>query len=396
MRSIIAEADLLPEGDKRKALIQHSLRSESAGKLKALVEIASGLDGLTVSPDGLDADKWVLNAQNGVVNLRTGEIAPHDSRRKITRICNAPIDAKCPTPLWTSLLEKITEGNVMLERYLQKAIGYSLTGDISEQAVFILYGNGSNGKSTFLNVIAELLADYAQNTPSATFMQKKNDGVNNDIARLKGARFVTAIELDENQRLSEKLVKSVTGGEKQTTRFLYCEFFEYLPEFKVFFACNHKPKIRDNTNSIWRRIKLLPFTAVISEQERDKNLAAKILKSELPGILHWAVQGCLLWQKEGLGMPDNVLKATEEYREEMDTFGNFLDECCVIEPGARVAAKALRTAYDAWCNDNGEFKLGSSMFCTKLKEHGFVEKRSGRDGSKEWYGLRVRGESMPL
>lgn len=396
VRSIMVYADMLPDGDKRKELIKHSLRSESNGKLRALLEVAMGFDGIFVSPDELDENIWLLNAQNGTINLKTGELQPHSAKDNITKICKSGIDKTCATPLWNSLLSKITNGDELLQRYLQKAVGCALSGDISEQVIFILYGKGSNGKSTFLNIIGNLLQEYAQNTPSETFMQKRTDAVSNDVARLKGARFVTAIEVDEGKRLAEGLIKSMTGGDKLTTRFLYGEFFDYLPQFKVFLACNHRPVIRDTTHSIWRRIKLLPFEATISDHERDKHLYNKIIKSELPGILQWAVDGCLLWQKEGLAMPDTVTKATDEYRTEMDSFGAFMEEICVADSGAKVANKVLRASYDEWCNENGEYVLPQRAFSAKMLERGFTNSRGGANGSRVWHGIRIKGNATPL
>ena len=396
VRSIIHYADLLPDGDKRKELIKHSLKSENAGKLKALLDIASGLDAMSINPDMFDKNLWYLNAENGVINLKSGNLISHNENLYITKMCKVGIDKKCKTPLWDNLLDKITKGEELMKRYLQKAIGCALSGDVSEQAIFILYGKGSNGKSTFLNIIAELLQDYSQNTPSETFMIKKNEAVNNDVARLKGARFVTAIEVEENKRLAESLIKSMTGGDKLTTRFLYGEFFDYKPQFKVFLACNHRPIIRDTTHSIWRRIKLIPFEATISEQERDKYLFDKIVDNELPGILAWAVEGCLLWQKEGLTMPDSITTATEKYRSEMDAFGNFLEEVCVLGEEYKVTNKALRAAYEEWCKDNGEYALYQRAFGDKLREQGIKSTRGGGNGSTTWHGIKIKGEPTPL
>lgn len=283
-----------------------------------------------------------------------------------------------------------------MQRYIQKALGYALTGDTSEQALFILYGTGSNGKSTLLNVYSELMATYAQSTPSDTFMQKKNEAVNNDIARLKGARFVSAIEMEENKRMAESIVKSMTGGDKLVTRFLYGEFFEYVPQFKVFLAVNHKPVIRDTTNSIWRRIKLIPFEATFTEQERDKNFPARIMATELPGILAWAVQGCLMWQHEGLTMPDYVNTATQKYKDEMDSFATFFNECCEDREGGRVSNKLLRAKYDEWCKENGEYALTQRPFSQKLIERGYTKKNSSASGTMEWHGFVIRGEASRL
>lgn len=396
VRSIIHAADLLPEGDKRKAMIHHSLKSESSGKLRSLLEIASGMPDITIRSEELDANPWLINAQNGTINLKTGKLQEHRAADYITKMCRANYDPDCAIPLWAELLQKITLGNNQLQRYIQKAFGYALTGDTSEQALFILYGTGSNGKSTLLNVFSELMATYSTSTPSDTFMQKKNDSVNNDIARLKGARFVAAIEMEEGKRMAESLIKSVTGGDKLVTRFLYGEFFEYVPQFKVFLAVNHKPNIRDTTNSIWRRIKLMPFEATFTEQERDKHFPAKIMASELPGILAWAVQGCLLWQQEGLQMPDSVNTATRKYQEEMDSFSNFFRECCVEREGGRVSNKMLRAKYDEWCRENGEYALTQRPFSAKLIERGYEKKNSAGNGALEWYGFALRGEASRL
>lgn len=396
VRNIMHDADMLPDGDKRKALIQHSLRSESSGRLKALLDLASGMPAITIRSDDLDANPWLLNCQNGTIDLRTGKLQAHNPQDYITRICAAPYDTTCAIPLWTSLLNKVSGGDEAVKRYMQKAFGYALTGDISEQAIFLLYGTGSNGKSTMLNVFAELLDGYAQSTSSDTFMQKKNDTVNNDIARLKGARFVSAIEMEEGKRMAESLIKSMTGGDKLVTRFLYGEFFEYIPQFKVFLAVNHKPIIRDTTKSIWRRIKLMEFTNTFTEQERDRNFPAKIMATELSGILAWAVQGCLWWQQEGIQDPDRIREATQEYREEMDAFSHFFEECCLDKADGHVSNKMLRAKFEEWCGENGEYAINQRTFSQKLLERGYTKRRNNATGSYEWYGFVLRGEATRL
>ncbi len=395
VRSIYTYADMLPEGDQRKALIQHALRSESGNKIKLLVQLASGMKDLQIKPDDWDANPWLLNCQNGTINLKTGKLQPFNKADYITRICNTNYDESCPTPLWNQLLETIMSGKRNMVEYLQRALGYSLTGDISEQAMFILHGTGSNGKSTFLNIFSAVMNTYAQSTSSETFMQKKNESVNNDVARLKGARYVTAIEMEENKRLAESLIKSVTGGDKVVTRFLYGEFFEYVPQFKVFLAVNHKPVIRDTTNSIWRRIKIIGFENTFTEATRDKRFAEKIMANEMPGILAWAVKGCLLWQREGLNDPPEVKRAVGNYKDEMDSFKNFFEECCEEIPEGKVSNKILRAAYDEWCKDNGEYALSQRPFSQKLLERGFTKRRNS-GGVYEWLGFRIRGGASAL
>lgn len=377
-------------------MVQHSLRSESSGKLRALLDIACGMPDIAIRSEELDRDVWLLNCENGTINLKTGKLQAHNPKDYITKLCRANMDPACATPLWMQLLDKVTRGDKNMQRYIQKALGYALTGDTSEQAIFILYGTGSNGKSTLLNVFADMLGGYAQTTPADTFMQKKNDAVSNDIARLKGARFVAAIEMEEGKRMAEALIKSMTGGDKLVTRFLYGEFFEYVPQFKVFLAVNHKPIIRDTTNSIWRRIKLVPFTNTFTEQERDKNFPARISATELPGILAWAVQGCMMWQHEGLTMPDFVTEATREYKDEMDSFATFFFECCTERENGRVSNKLLRAKYDEWCKENGEYTLSQRPFSQKLLERGFTKRNSGANGALEWNGFVLRGEAARL
>ncbi|MEC1197638.1 phage/plasmid primase, P4 family, partial [Bacillus paralicheniformis] len=236
---------------------------------------------------------------------------PHDRDLLFTKI--SPIayqsDADCPN--WKAFLESIFiddrgAPNYEIIDFMQKAIGYSLTGDTTEQVMFFLFGNGRNGKSTFINTVQHLFGDYGRQTNSDTFIKKKNDSaINNDIARLDGARFVSAVESEEGQQLSESLVKQITGGEKMSARFLRQEYFEFTPEFKVFFTTNHKPIVKGSDEGIWRRIRLIPFTVTIPKEKVDKKLPQK-LAAEMPGILRWAAEGCLKWQKEGLGEPEAI------------------------------------------------------------------------------------------
>ena len=396
IRSIYEYADLLPEGDQRKALIQHALRSENGNRIKMLISIASGMKDFAISPDDWDPDPWLLNCQNGTINLKTGKLQPFNKADFITRICSVPYDETCPIPLWTSLLEKVTKDNKETMRYIQKGMGYSLTGDTSMQVLFVLYGTGSNGKSTFLNVFSEVMNTYSQSTQADTFVKKKNDNASNDIARLKGARYVPAIEMAENAVLDEARVKAMTGGDKVVCRFLYGEYFEYLPEFKVFLAVNHKPIIRDTTNSLWRRLKLMPFEVTFTDDQRDIHFAQKIKDKELPGILAWAVQGCLLWQKEKLVDPPVIRLATAEYRDEMDSFKNFYEECIEPREDGRVTNKMLRSIYDEWCRDNGEYALSQRLFSRKMIEMGFEKKRIPGNGLIEWRGFSIRGQASRL
>lgn len=394
-RDMLTEASRIEDEATRKELVRHAMLSENAGKLKAMIDVASNLEGLIITTDNLDADIWKLNCKNGVIDLKTGKLISHKREYYMSKLCPVEFNPESHAPRWIEFLRDITGGSSELMRYLQKAVGSSLSGDTSEQALFVLYGTGANGKSTFLNTISDLLGDYARNTPSETFMAKRVETIGNDIARLQGARLVTAIEINEGQRLSEALIKSITGGDRVTARFLYGEYFDFQPQFTPFLVVNHRPVIRDTSHSIWRRIKLIPFTVTIPEDKKDKQLQAK-LREELPGILAWAVEGCLLWQKEGLKMPDEVKIATEGYREDMDTFSTFIEECCIVEEGKKVSNRGIRYTYETWCRENGDYPLGQKLFNAKMTERGFAVKRSGANGSRDWHGIGLVDEVIPL
>jgi putative DNA primase/helicase len=275
-------------------------------------------------------------------------------------------------------------------QFVQRAVGYSLTGNTREQVIFIAHGTGRNGKSTFTTTLLSLLGEYGQQTPTETLMVKRGDSIPNDLARLKGTRLVAAMESDEGRRLSEALIKQLSGGDRIPARFMRAEWFEFQPTFKIWLATNHKPVIRGTDLAIWRRIRLVPFTVTISEQEEDKQLGEK-LQAEFPGILRWAVEGCLAWQQHGLGMPEAVKNATAGYREEMDVLGAWVAECCVIEPNAKAGAKELYASYTAWCEAGGERALSQRAFGLQLGERGF-ERYRGTGKKHMWRGIGLKSD----
>ena len=253
----------------------------------------------------------------------------------------------------------------------------------------ILWGQGSNGKSTLMEVIEEMMGDYAQHTPASTFMVQRGDQIRNDIARLQGARLVVATETETAKRLSESLVKSLTGGDSVTARFLHKEFFQFKPQFTPFLMTNHKPLIYGVDHAIWRRVKLIPFTVTIPDEEQDKELPEK-LRKELPAILSWAVMGCLEWQQVGLKEPTEVTVATEAYRSEMDVLGEFFEECCVIDKMAETPSKDLYKAYTDWCGRTGEKPRTQRWLGLGLAERGFNKGR-GTQGRVHWDGIGLQG-----
>lgn len=252
-------------------------------------------------------------------------------------------------------------------RYVQKCVGYSLTGSTQEQCAFFLYGTGRNGKTTFLEVFRSILGDYAVNIQPETLMVKAGGGssANSDIARLKAARVVTSEETNEGMRLNEGLLKQLTGGDVVTARKLYSEEFEFEPQFKLWMATNHKPRIRGTDIGIWRRIHLIPFTVQIPDCQVDKTLKYQ-LRKEIDQIFKWAVDGCLLWQREGISLPVAVQAATQEYRKEMDTIKAFLDDRCEIAPELEMKSSALYAIYAHWCAETNEYQLPSSKFGAEI------------------------------
>lgn len=321
-----------------------------------------------------DRHKFLFNVENGVVDLKTGKLLQHDRELGLTKITNITFDENAKCPEWLKFLDQIFLGDQALVEYMQRLIGYSLTGDISEQIMMFLVGGGSNGKSTFINTIKDLMGDYGKQAKSDTFIKKKESGANNDIARLVGSRFVSAIESEEGEKLADSFVKQITGGEPVLARFLRQEFFEFIPEFKVFFTTNHKPIIGGLDEGIWRRVKLIPFNLSLPAHKRDKRLPEK-LSLEMPGILNWAIEGCMKWQQDGLKEPKVVAEATGKYKDDMDILAPFLDEVCYVEEreneSIMIEAKELYNVYERWCFNSGERSLGNRSFYRMLETKGF-------------------------
>ncbi|MCT6924593.1 phage/plasmid primase, P4 family [Metasolibacillus sp.] len=351
---------------------KHNVREAAIKDLRVLVP---------ADREEFDRHKYLLNVENGVVDLKTGKLQPHDRELKLTKITNIYYDENAKCPNWLAFLDQIFLGDKDLQEYMQRLIGYSLTGDISEQIMMFLVGGGSNGKSTFINTIKDLVGEYGKQAKSDTFIKKKETGANNDIARLVGARFVSAIESEEGEKLSESFVKQITGGEPVLARFLRQEYFEYIPEFKVFFTTNHKPIIGGLDEGIWRRVKLIPFDLNLPAHKRDKKLPEK-LSLEMSGILNWAIEGCLKWQKDGLKEPLVVTKATGLYKEDMDILDPFLVECCYVDKeneSIKIEAQELYKTYDSFCYTAKERVVGNRSFYRMLETKGFKKERGAKN-----------------
>lgn len=337
-----------------------------------------------------DADPWLLNTPTGTVDLRTGVILKHHRDDYITKITAAGPGGDCP--LWLRFLDRVTGGNTEQRSFLQRLLGYSLTGTTREHAIFFLYGTGANGKSVFLSTISGLLSDYAKTAPASSFTASLTEQHPTDLAGLRGARFVTAIETEDGARWAESKIKSLTGGDKIAARFMRCDFFEFIPEFKLVIAGNHKPGLRSVDEAIRRRLHLVPFTVTIPEDERDSLLGEKLL-AEYPGILAWIIQGCQIWQSNGLNPPAVVREATADYLDAEDAIGRWLEECCVLDRGCWTAATVLFANYQAWCKQTGEREGSQKRFTQQLEARGFERRRTNR--AKGFVGISLPEDRVP-
>ena len=368
-REIYAEGNVVNDSAVCKRIAAHCIASQGAARLKAMLELAESIPALVVPMADLDADRWLLGVENGTLDLREGCLVQAKREDYITTIAPIAFDPAVECPIFLKFLREIMGDNEDLVAYLQRAFGYVLTGDISEQCLFFFYGTGANGKSTLLNVLKGILgAQLCRQTPAETIMARTNSsGATPELACLKAARAVMTTEVDEGSFLSEALVKQMTGGEPISARHLYSAPFEFVPSFKLFVSGNHKLVIRGTDYAIWRRNHMVPFTITIPPEDRDPRLAEK-LRLELPGVLNWALQGCLAWQTGGLKPPAAIVDAVAEYKEEMDFLGQWLSELC--EGGADFTASASEAyiSYRDWARVFGLKAWSNPVFGRKLKE----------------------------
>ncbi len=388
VRSIYREASDEPGDGRREAMVKHAQRSESCQRLVAVTKLGQSGEGVPVRLAELDADPWLFNCGNGTLDLRTGNLRQHRREDLITMMAPVDYDPGAGCPLWLSLLDRVTGGSVELQSYLQRAVGYSLTGDTSSQVVFFLWGQGSNGKSTFVGTIRRLVGPYGARLDMNALTTRGSSGPRESLADLCGKRFVAASEIEDGSRLAVSLIKDLSGGESIRADRKYEHGFEFQPQLKLWLSGNHRPVIADNTYSIWRRLKLVPFVVTIPADEVDPRYPSR-LEAELPGILAWAVEGCLQWQRGGLGDPDAVVRETGGYRREQDVLADFVEDCCVLASVATVSKADLRAAYARWCEENGAAPLGQRTFRARLLEMGVSDGRTADRKTRIWMGLRL-------
>jgi len=329
----------------------------------------------------------LLGIANGIVDLKTGERREAIRTDYITKFSPVEFDPHATCPRFERFVAEVFSGDEGLIEFIQKAIGYSLTGSVGEQCLFACYGDGRNGKSTLLEVILHVLGDYGVDLPFSSLEAKQSaspgEGVN-----LPGTRFAKSVEVREGRRLDEARIKAWTGGDTVSLRPLYKNAFSFKPTHKIWLAFNHKPVITDDSPGMWRRIRLIPFNAKFDGAQADRDLL-QTLKAEAPGILNWAIAGCLAWQKEGLGIPDCVKAATSGYQAASDVLGPFLADCCKIGEGAWVASARLWTKYQDWITQNAEIPLSRQTFAEHLTRRGFLPAERGHEKTRIWTGVAL-------
>jgi len=369
-----------------KALSSWARKSQDIKRIKACSDVARRLEGIAIRAAQLDQHPDLLVTASHTVDLRKGVKRGHRREDLITRMCRVTFDPDAKAPLWEAFVARVLP-DPEVRAFVQRSLGYSLTGSTGEQCMFVCYGGGANGKSTLLETVRHVLGDYAAHCQTDTLMSagKHGRGTDNDLARLRGARFVTAIESGESRRLDEERIKTLTGGDTIAARFLYREFFEFRPDMKLWLACNHQPEVRGTDDAIWRRLRLIPFEVQIPPEERDGELPAK-LRAEAPGILAWMAQGCAEWQRGGLQPPEAVMAATTSWRAEANDVARFVEECCVVLDVAKCKSSVLYAAYRQWAAEQGTELMTAKAFAMRLRDLGHQPDRTNAEG-RIWRGI---------
>ena len=365
-------------------------RAVSSAKTVAAVERLAKADRRhAATVEQWDADPWLLNTPAGVVDLRTGLTRPHDPAEHMTKITKVAPGGECPQ--WLVFLARITDNDAELQAFLQRFLGYCLTGITHEHAMAFAYGTGANGKSVLLHTVTGIIGDYAVVAPMETFTATPNDRHPTDLAMLRGARLVTAQETEEGRRWAEAKIKALTGGDPITARFMRQDFFTFQPSFKLFIAGNHKPGLRGVDEAMRRRLNLVPFVVTIPAGERDPDLPEK-LKAEWAGIMAWMLEGCLAWQREGLRPPAAVADATESYLGAEDSIGTWIAECCTAADTVATASSILFASWKAWSEAAGEYVGSQKRLAQALEARGFAPTRL-HGGIRAFKGLSLRAEA---
>jgi putative DNA primase/helicase len=395
VRGIYAEAEHAKSEDAAKAIAQHAQRSENGARIGEMIKLAQTEAGIPVLPDELDADPWKLNADNGTIDLKTGKIGPHARSDLITKLIAVAYDPAAKHELWDRFVQEATGGDADLAAFLKRAAGYFATGLTSEKRFFFVFSRKHDtGKSTFADAIRAGLGEYAMDADFETWLEQSSTGGNRgDVARLTGARLVISVEVRRRAKFDTKLVKAITGGDPITCAAKYEKEFSYKPTFKILLVANEPPSIRDDDKPMFERCLRVPFDVQIPADKRDPEMKRRLSdpSDTGPAILRWIVDGAREWHSAGLGVPPAVRKSSDDYAAEMDRFGGFVAECCILERGVSVTKRALRAAYEAWCEDNGikhpmtVREVGDRL---KSEDFGLTDGSTGPD--RIWKGIRLR------
>jgi putative DNA primase/helicase len=377
----------------RKANKQSEAKAVASAKTRAAVVSLAGEDRrLAATVNQWDVDPWLLNTPDGVVELRSGKMRPHAATDYMTKITAVAADGACPK--FRKFLQRVFDKDTALVEYVQRMLGYSLTGVTTEHALFFCHGNGGNGKGVLFNTARGIFGDYHETAAMSTFVATDREHHPTDLAKLRGARLVTSTETEEGARWAETKIKTLTGGDEISARFMRQDFFNFVPQFKLAISGNHKPVLRSVNEAIRRRMNLIPFVITIPEKERDPILTDK-LKNEWPGILKWMIEGCLEWQRIGLKPPQVVIDATKEYLDSEDNVGNFIEERCTVNANAEVNTTRLFNSWQNWANANNAYVGAAKNFNTWMAERGFIKGRDKKTNTERVFkGLELRASEV--
>ncbi len=385
---IYREAEEL-DGDEGRAKLQWAGKSRSSDKVGCMLRMARSEPNVPISVEDMDKDIWLLNCPNGMVDLRTGEIRPHDPSKLCTKMAAAEYNPSTKTPIFDAFLDQIFEGNDDLINYVIQALGFSLAGSVKEHVFFFCYGTGANGKGTLLNLTMDIMGDYAAALPEGMLEARAHDKHLAELIMLRGLRMAVGAETKEDRRLNESRMKNLTGGDPITADPKGGAYVTFKPTHSMWISGNHKPKIVGTDNGVWRRMKLIPFKFQVDDKDIDRDLDRK-LWGERAGILAKLVDGCVSWYKNGFVKCPAVAEATEEYRAQEDGFGSFIIDRCVVVKDAIVPRSSLRKAYIDWCKISGTRELSAIAMGERMRRAGFLDVRKG--GVRQWSGVGLSAE----
>lgn len=364
-----------PSAGDFKRFDEHKKQSLNRGRINAGTEVATYLKEVIVHSNDLDQDIHLLNFGNCTLELKTQQPRPHAKEDYLTKTLSYDFVPGAGCPRFLQFMDEIMKNDPAMVHYMRKIMGYCLSGSTVEECLFILHGDGANGKSTFIELCRHIYGRYAKATSFSTFVASRSERIRNDVAALVGARFVSAVEVEESKYLDEAIIKQLTGSDTISVRMLYKEFFEYKPQFKIMLSVNRLPRIKGNDEGIWRRIRVIPFEAYFREEERDPHLLGKLLE-ELPGILNWTLEGYKLWQQERLtNPPERVLHATSHFRRRMDSLGRFIEARGETGHEKQVVCSYFHEEYEKWCRDEGMAPLNRSEVIDAMEMKGHEQKK---------------------